>query len=75
MVDEVILLCLYGREDGTVGPDAPETEQWLRDDIARVREAGYRVSLGLTVGEGPLSWYGTARSTELVQSPGWRAQV
>lgn len=75
VVDEVVLLCLYGRDTGSLGPDAAEPRQWLSDDIQRAKDAGYRVTLGLTVGDGPISWYGTQRSTELLQQEAWRASI
>jgi hypothetical protein len=75
VIDEVVFLCLFAREDGEVGPAHPETASWLRADIEDTRAAGYRVLLGMTLGESPLDWYSSPRATNLLLDPTWRAGI
>lgn len=50
-LDEVVLLCLYGRTDGSIAVQGDLPEQ-VRADAASLRGMGYRVTYGLGLGEG-----------------------
>ncbi len=75
VIDEVVFLCLFAREDGEVGPAHPETAGWLQENLQSTRAAGYRVLLGMTVGESALDWYNPSRVSELLLDPAWRASI
>jgi hypothetical protein len=75
VISEVVLLCLTAHEDGTVGPLDPDVAADLRARSGELRALGYKVSLGLSVGEAPLVLALSARTEALLDDEGWRSSV
>lgn len=75
VIGEVVMLCLFATEQGQVGPAHPEKKAAIEGDVAWIKGLGYRVSLGVTIGEGNLDWYSSGLATDLLLRDGWRAPV
>jgi hypothetical protein len=74
VLQEVILLCLVPREDGTVGPRDPSARQALAETIGSLRADGYRVQLGIAFTDESGQRYDGMQTRAFLQSAAWRAR-
>ena len=74
VLQDVILLCLVPRLDGTVGPRDPSALQHLGALIADLATDGYRVSLGVSFTDETGQRYDGPQTRAFLGDPGWRAR-
>jgi hypothetical protein len=74
VVQEVILLCLVPRLDGTVGPRDPSAVEHLAALIADLGADGYRVSLAVAFTDETGQRYDGPQTRAFLGDPGWRAR-
>jgi hypothetical protein len=75
VLQEVILLCLVPRLDGTVGPRDPSALQHLGALIADLGTDGYRVSLAVAFTDETGQRYDGPQTRAFLADPAWRARV
>ena len=73
VLQDVILLCLVPRLDGTVGPRDPSALKHLGALIADLATDGYRVSLGVSFTDETGQRYDGPQTRSFLGDPGWRA--
>lgn len=74
VLQEVILLCLVPRLDGTVGPRDPSAVAALAAQIADLHQVGYRVSLGVSFTDETGARYDGKQTRDFLADPAWRAR-
>jgi hypothetical protein len=74
VVQEVILLCLVPRLDGTVGPRDPSAVQHLGALIADLGTDGYRVSLAVAFTDETGQRYDGPQTRTFLADPAWRTR-
>ena len=74
VLQEVILLCLVPRLDGTVGPRDPSALQHLGALIADLGTDGYRVSLAVAFTDETGQRYDGPQTRAFLADPAWRAR-
>lgn len=74
VLQDVILLCLVPRLDGTVGPRDPSALQHLGALIADLATDGYRVSLAVAFTDETGQRYDGPQTRAFLGDPGWRAR-
>ena len=74
VLQDVILLCLVPRLDGTVGPRDPSALQHLAALIADLGTDGYHVSLAVAFTDETGQRYDGPQTRALLGDPGWRAR-
>ena len=72
VLQEVILLCLVPRLDGTVGPRDPSALQQLTLLSADLKRLGYRVHLGVAFTDETGQRYDGAQTRTFLADPAWR---
>lgn len=73
-LDEVILLCLVPRVDGTVGPRDPSAQLHLTTLASDLRALGYRVHLGVAFTDESGQRYDGAQVGRYLGNASWRAR-
>lgn len=73
VIREVVLLCLAIGDGGVVSPSDPDARAAVLATIAEVRSLGYRLSLGVVLGDAWSAPYASARSGKLVADAAARA--
>lgn len=74
VLQEVIMLCLVPRVDGTVGPRDPSAVAALAAQIADLHQVGYRVSLGVSFTDESGTRYDGKQTRALLADPAWRTR-
>jgi spore germination protein YaaH len=74
VLQEVILLCLVPRADGSVGPRDPSATAALGAQIAELRQLGYRVSLGVSFTDETGTRYDGKQTRDFLADPAWRTR-
>ena len=74
VVQQVILLCLIPREDGTVGPRDPSARAALIATAADLRNEGYRVNLGVAFTDESGARYDGAQTRAYLADRDWRSR-
>jgi spore germination protein YaaH len=74
VLQEVIMLCLVPRLDGTVGPRDPSALQHLDALIADLATDGYHVNLGVAFTDETGQRYDGPQTRAFLGDPGWRAR-
>ncbi len=74
VLQEVILLCLVPRLDGTVGPRDPSTVARLASLVADLKADGYRVHLGVAFTDETGQRYDGAQTAAFLGDPMWRGR-
>lgn len=74
VLQEVILLCLVPRLDGTVGPRDPSALQHLASLVADLKRDGYRVNFGVAFTDETGLRYDGAQTSAFLASAAWRAR-
>lgn len=75
VLQEVIMLCLVPRLDGTVGPRDPSAQQQLATLIGDLKKDGYRVQLGVAFTDETGQRYDGPQTRAFLADPAWRAQL
>lgn len=75
VLDEVILLCLVPRVDGTVGPRDPGAQAALGALVDQLHGQGYRVQLGVSFTDESGQRYDGAQTAGWLRIPAWRKQL
>lgn len=75
VVQEVVLLCLVPRVDGTVGPRDPSAIAALGSLVQNLQSEGYRVHLGISFTDESGQRYDGAQTRGFLASPAWRTQL
>jgi len=75
VVQEVILLCLVPRLDGTVGPRDPSAVAALGSLVQKLQAEGYRVHLGISFTDESGQRYDGAQTAGFLAVPAWRTQL
>ena len=74
VLQEVILLCLVPRFDGTVGPRDPGTVARLATLVADLKTEGYRVHLGVSFTDETGQRYDGPQTATQLSDPAWRTR-
>lgn len=74
VAQEVIMLCLVPRLDGTIGPRDPSAQQHLATVIADLKKDGYRVHLGVSFTDETGQRYDGAQTRGFLADAAWRAR-
>jgi len=74
VLQEVILLCLVPREDGTVGPRDPSARAALAETVRALSGDGYRVHLGIAFTDESGQRYDGAQTRAFLESTAWRSR-
>jgi len=74
VLQEVVLLCLVPREDGTVGPRDKSARLKLAETVQDLRREGYRVHLGVAFTDESGQRYDGAQTATQIADPAWRAR-
>lgn len=74
VLQEVILLCLVPRLDGTVGPRDPSATEQLGLLVADLKRIGYRVHLGVAFTDETGQRYDGKQTQTFLADPAWRAR-
>jgi spore germination protein YaaH len=74
VLQEVILLCLVPRLDGTVGPRDPSAQAHLASVVADLKKDGYRVHFGVAFTDESGQRYDGAQTRGFLADPKWRTQ-
>ena len=74
VLEEVILLCLVPRVDGTVGPRDPSATAHLAAVVADLKQLGYRVNLAVAFTDETGLRYDGAQTGKFLADPAWRAR-
>jgi spore germination protein YaaH len=72
VLQEVVLLCLVPREDGTVGPRDPSAVAHLASLAADLKTEGYRVHLGVSFTDETGQRYDGAQTAGFLADAAWR---
>jgi len=72
MAQEVILLCLIPREDGTVGPRDPSAAAHLDATAKDLQREGYRVHFGVAFTDESGQRYDGTQTAAFLADPAWR---
>ena len=75
VVRELVLMCLAVGDGGAVSPSDPGERAALLATVADVRALGYRVSLGLVIGDAWSAPYPSDRAGKLVADPAARVAL
>ena len=75
VVQEVILMCLAPREDGTIAPGDPSARAALAGTIQTLHELGYLVRLGVSFADETGARFDGVQSASLLASETWRDAV
>ena len=74
VLQEVVLLCLIPRLDGTVGPRDPSAQQHLASVVADLKKDGYRVHFGVAFTDESGQRYDGPQTRGFLADPKWRTQ-
>jgi hypothetical protein len=74
VLQEVILLCLVPRLDGTVGPRDPSATAQLASLVAELKGEGYSVHLGVSFTDETGQRYDGGQTTAFLGEPAWRTR-
>ena len=74
VLQEVIMLCLVPRLDGTVGPRDPSAVQAIAAAVADLKKEGYRVHLGVSFTDESGQRYDGAQTRAFLADSAWRAK-
>jgi hypothetical protein len=74
MLQEVIMLCLVPREDGTVGPRDPSARAAFSALAADLKADGYRVHFGIAFTDESGARYDGMQTRTFLGDPAWRKQ-
>jgi spore germination protein YaaH len=74
VLQEIILLCLVPRLDGTIGPRDPSAQQQLAQLLSDLKQDGYRVHLGISFTDETGQRYDGAQTRTFLADPRWRQQ-
>jgi spore germination protein YaaH len=74
VLQEVIMLCLVPRLDGTVGPRDPSTVAHLASLVTDLQASGYRVHFGVAFTDETGQRYDGAQTASFLADPAWRAR-
>jgi len=74
VLQEVILLCLVPRLDGTVGPRDPSTVSRLASLVADLKADGYRVHFGVAFTDETGQRYDGTQTAAFLGDPAWRTR-
>lgn len=74
VLQEVILLCLVPRVDGTVGPRDPSATQHLAGVVADLKSIGYRVHFGVAFTDETGQRYDGVQTRTFLADPAWRTR-
>ncbi|MDB4946295.1 MAG: hypothetical protein JWP97_5829 [Labilithrix sp.] len=74
VLQEVVLLCLVPRVDGTVGPRDPSAQGALARLLGDLRTLGYRATLGVAFTDETGQRYDGAQTEAFLADPAWRAR-
>lgn len=74
VLQEVILLCLVPRLDGTVGPRDPSAQRHLASLVADLKTDGYRVHFGVAFTDESGQRYDGTQTSTFLADPAWRAR-
>ncbi|MDB4934685.1 MAG: hypothetical protein JWP87_1657 [Labilithrix sp.] len=72
VLQDVVLLCLVPRLDGTVGPRDPSAQQHLATVVADLKSEGYRVSFGVSFTDETGQRYDGAQTRSFLADAAWR---
>jgi hypothetical protein len=72
VLQEVVLLCLVPRLDGTVGPRDPSAQQHLASLVADLKKDGYRVDFGVAFTDESGQRYDGAQTSAFLADAAWR---
>ena len=75
VVQEVVLLCLVPRLDGTVGPRDPSALLALGSLVQKLQAEGYRVHLGISFTDESGQRYDGEQTGRFLASETWRTQL
>ncbi len=75
VIQEVVLLCLVPRVDGTVGPRDPSALALLTSLSQELKSEGYQFDLALTFTDETGEQYDGAQQQKFLADPKWRAQL
>ena len=75
VVQEVVLMCLVPREDGSVGPTDPSARTALEATTAVLHGYGYRVSLGISFTDETGERFDGVQTASWLSNAGWIGQV
>ena len=74
VLQEVVMLCLVPRLDGTVGPRDPSAVAHLASLVAELQADGYRVHFGVAFTDESGQRYDGAQTLLFLGDPAWRAR-
>ena len=74
VLQEVVLLCLVPRLDGTVGPRDPSTVAHLASTVNDLKAEGYRVHFGVAFTDETGQRYDGAQTAGFLADPAWRTR-
>lgn len=74
VLQEVVMLCLVPRLDGTVGPRDPSAQGHLASLVADLKTSGYRVHFGVAFTDETGQRYDGAQTSAFLADPAWRAR-
>jgi spore germination protein YaaH len=74
VLQEVVMLCLVPRLDGTVGPRDPSAQQQLATLVADLKKDGYRVQLGVAFTDETGQRYDGPQTRAFLSDATWRAR-
>jgi spore germination protein YaaH len=72
VIQEVVMLCLVPRLDGTVGPRDPSTQRNLASLVDDLRKDGYRVHFGVAFTDETGQRYDGAQTSTFIADATWR---
>ncbi len=75
VVQEIILMCLAPREDGTIAPGDPSARDALDATIGSLHNLGYTVRLGVSFVDETGARFDGVQTASWLSSSGWRTAV
>jgi len=75
VLQEVVMLCLVPRTDGSLGPRDPSAQKAIADTAADLKRDGYRFVLAIAFTDETGARYDGAQTRAFLADPAWRSQL